>query len=269
MASYTKFAESGGARVVSINWRDSDKNIIDLVSKLNGVIFPGGGTELKDKDGKFTEYTKRGKVLLDKIKEMNNQGIYVPVLGICLGFQELSQIEAPYKDTLELYKFDADDVANNVTLFSDVSKSKLFKHIPQHLLTAIQKENITYNHHHDGILPPIYSKYPELREYYLLGVSYDQKGLEYVAIVENKKYPFYGLQFHPEKNLFIWKKDLNVPHSPTSIELSQYISNFFIGEARKNFNHFGSEEELFNRLVENDILELTTSAAQDIYLYKV
>lgn len=268
MADYIKFAQSAGARVVPIVWRDSDEEIEALVAKLNGILMPGGGTLLKNEDGSLTEYTQKGEVILNKVKELNDQGIYYPIWAVCMSFQEISQIEAPFADTLSMYKFESDDISNNITLKPTIADSVLFNAMPQHLITALQNENITYNHHHDGIFPEIYQKYPALRDNYLvLGNSYDENDLEYIAFVEHKNYPIWGIQFHPEKVIYIWKPDLHVPHDPTSIEFTQFLANFFVGESRKNFNSFESEDEVFKNMIENVALELTTTTAQDIYVF--
>ena len=57
---------------------------------------------------------RKGKIVLDKVKEMNDRGVHYPVFGICLGMQEIAVIEAPYPDVLQKYKFDADDVAKKL-----------------------------------------------------------------------------------------------------------------------------------------------------------
>lgn len=57
-------------------------------------------------------------------------------------------------------------------------------------------------------------------------------------------YPFYGVQFHPEKNLYEWKRNSNIPHTANAIKAAQYFSNFFVTESRKNSNRFpGAAEE--------------------------
>lgn len=267
MAAYIKFVEQAGARVVPIHHTDTDEQILDLITKINGVIFPGGGTELNNEDGSLTEYSRKGKIIMDKIKELNDQGIYYPIWAICLGFQEVTVIEAPYKDVLLHQYFDSYNVANNVTFVSDLSKSRLYKNIPQNILNAIQKENITFNSHHDGVLPGTYSKYPALQDYMVLAVSYDNKKVEYAATIEHKKYPIYAHQYHPEKNAFIWVESLVVPHTMNAIALEQYYANFFVNEAKKNMNSFASDEEAFPFLIENATVELTKTESQDIYLF--
>lgn len=61
-------------------------------------------------------------------------------------------------------------------------------------------------------------------------------------------YPFYGVQFHPEKNLYEWVRDHNISHTANAIKASQYFANFFINECRQNSNGFtGIDEE--NRML--------------------
>lgn len=186
MAAYIKFVEQAGARVVPIHHTDSDEQILTLLSQINGVVFPGGGTDLNNEDGSLTEYSRKGKVILDRVKEMNDQGIYFPVWAICLGFQQVTVIEAPFQNVLLHNSFDSYNYANNVTFIEDLSKSKMYRDMPQHLVNAIQKENITFNSHHDGVYPETYSKFPGLQDYYVLAVSYDNKGVRYTATIEHK-----------------------------------------------------------------------------------
>ncbi|CAI2371311.1 unnamed protein product [Moneuplotes crassus] len=268
MASYVKFVESAGARAVPIVWRDSDEDILDLVQNLNGALFPGGSTALRNEDGSLTEHSRKIELVLNKVKELNDQGVYFPILSICMGFQEIVQSEAPYKDTVELNKFDSMNVANNLTLKYSIEDSKLFSEMPQHLINALQNENITYNHHHDGVYPSALNKYPALREgYYLLGTSYDLNGVEYVAFIESKEYPIWGIQFHPEMNIFIWKPTLEVPHSQVSIDFSQFMANFFVKQSKKNFNKFDSEEEAFDHMIEHIPVELNPLKKHEVYIF--
>jgi hypothetical protein len=61
-------------------------------------------------------------------------------------------------------------------------------------------------------------------------VNNDSQGLEFVSSFEHKKYPIYGVQFHPEKNAFEWKKTNNNPHTANAILVQQYFANFFVNE---------------------------------------
>ena len=61
---------------------------------------------------------------------------------------------------------------------------------------------------------------------------------------------------------------MKIPHSEIAIELGQYMASFFISEARKNFNSFDSEDEIFNNIVENNAIKLTKGPSQDIYIFE-
>ena len=68
-------------------------------------------------------------------------------------------------------------------------------------------------------------------------------------------YPIYGTQWHPEMNPFEFNvaEELgnNINHSPNGIRIAQYFANFFVNEARKNFNSFATPEEERDKLFYN------------------
>ena len=53
--------------------------------------------------------------------------------------------------------------------------------------------------------------------------------------MEAKNYPFYAVQFHPEKNNFEWK--VFAKRSKEAIEVVQIMSNKFVEKARQNTNN--------------------------------
>lgn len=59
MAAYVKFMEASGARVVPLIMGEPDDVTMDKLSKLNGVLFPGGGGD----------YIDFGRPMYDYIKE--------------------------------------------------------------------------------------------------------------------------------------------------------------------------------------------------------
>ena len=48
----------------------------------------------------------------------------------------------------------------------------------------------------------------------------------------------------------------------------QYYSNYFVGEAKKNNNHFRDESVERKNLIQNYPIEFTESAFDDIYIFK-
>ena len=74
-------------------------------------------------------------------------------------------------------------------------------------------------------------------------------------MVEGKRYPVYGTQFHPEKNNFEWGV-INghpnaIPHGADATAVSQYMANFVVGEARRSPHRFASSEEEAAALIWN------------------
>ena len=270
--TYIKFVEQSGARAVPILINKySDNQIIELLSHLNGVLFTGGEMVLIDDEGNLSEFSRKNKVILDTVKEYNDKGIHYPVWAVCQGFQMVSVIEAPFPDVLLKNYFDSENISNNITFDTLPTKTKLFKNMPQHIVNSIQKKNITYNYHVNGVLPESYTKYPGLQDYTVIAHSYDLKGVKYVASIEHKKYPIFAVQFHPEKNIHVWSPNTgsNIPHDPLAIEMSQYFSNFFISEARKNFNQFRTPELEAKARIENYFIYFdSTMMGNGAYLFK-
>nr|CAD7574684.1 unnamed protein product [Timema californicum] len=89
-ASYVKFVEGSGGRVVPIMIGRKKKYYKNLMKSLNGVLFPGGAVNFEDADG----YAAAGANLLDLATEANQNGDYFPVWGTCLGFQLLTYLAA-------------------------------------------------------------------------------------------------------------------------------------------------------------------------------
>jgi gamma-glutamyl hydrolase len=78
-------------------------------------------------------------------------------------------------------------------------------------------------------------------------LSYNQApaGQVFVSTMEARNYPFYGTQWHPEKNNFEWSQNAdysNIPHSPNAVLASQATASFFVSEARKSTHVFPEAE---------------------------
>ncbi|CAI5468802.1 unnamed protein product [Closterium sp. Yama58-4] len=91
----------------------------------------------------------------------------------------------------------------------------------------------------------------KLREFFsVLTISFDKNGLEYVTTVQGKRYPFYGTQWHPEKNAYEWGLD-HIPHGAHAIAVGQAAANFFVNEARRSTHHPASDESTNDMLLYN------------------
>lgn len=64
MAAYVKFMEAAGARVVPLIWNEDWSITEEKLSKINGVLFPGGA-------GDYVDY---GRKIIDQLKHYNEIG---------------------------------------------------------------------------------------------------------------------------------------------------------------------------------------------------
>ncbi|OWR42520.1 gamma-glutamyl hydrolase A like protein, partial [Danaus plexippus plexippus] len=85
------------------------------------------------------------------------------------------------------------------------------------------------------------------------------------------RYPFYGVQFHPEKISFEWKLSKNYPHSYDSLVANRHFMDFFVKECRYNYNSFSNAAEENQYLIYNYSPKFTGalgSAYHQCYLFE-
>lgn len=110
-----------------------------------------------------------------------------------------------------------------------------------------------------------------LKDWRILATSVDANGLEFISVFESHKYPFYGVQFHPEKVNFEFRKGANIPHNMDAIAVSQFFANFFIQEARKNDHKYPDCESESRALIYNYVpyfMGLKKSSYMQLYMFK-
>lgn len=198
-ASYVKWIEQAGGRVVPIFYNSPESKVKDLVSKINGVLFTGGGTYFYNQDGTLTPYAKTGKVIFDLVHEAHRKGEWFPLWGTCLGFELITVLAANTGKVLT-GGFDSDNATWPFYPTADASKSLMFKSMPDDVYSIITTEDVTMNSHIYGIRPDNFKAYPSLvNNYYILGQDKCRKGNPFVSAIESKTMPIFGAQFHPEK----------------------------------------------------------------------
>lgn len=105
----------------------------------------------------------------------------------------------------------------------------------------------------------------------MISTNKDWNNFEFISSIEHKKYPFYGIQFHPEKNLYEWVRNKNISHTPNAVIASQYFAQFFVNEARKNNHQFRDTKTEDQHLIYNFPLTfsgLVGSSYEQCYLFK-
>merc|ERR1712179_420906 len=246
-ASYIKYLEAAGARVIPVPHYYEESQVRKLFQHVNGFLMPGGGIKF------FTSpYYKISKIFWDLALEANEKNDFFPIWGTCMGF-EVMNVLAVGKDVV------SERISNDKALPLDfiedsAARSRLFGPIhSEHLYEIFGKEKVTYNHHGKGVTRKTYGENPKLNNFFsILSVNLDEYGREFISTIEARKYPFYGVQWHPEKNNFEHTTLYSqLPNSANGVLVAQYTANFFVNEARKNLHKFPSKEMEENSLIYN------------------
>ncbi|XP_064623925.1 gamma-glutamyl hydrolase-like isoform X3 [Lineus longissimus] len=242
--NYVKYLESGGAKVVPVRVNEPESYYVDLMSKINGVLFPGGGVDILT-----SGYAKAAQVIYQLAKKYNDAGSYFPLWGTCLGFELLTALQTG-KNLLS--KCDAEDYMLPLKFSSDYNKSRLLKTADPNVIKILIAENITANFHKKCCTPKTFKSTPELSGFFrMVSTNKDRNGLDFVSMMEAFEYPFYGSQWHPEKNSYDMGYQDHIPHTFESARVAQYFANFFVDEARKSNHEFPSMEEEASTVIEN------------------
>lgn len=239
MGAYIKFVEMAGAIPIPLYSTMSEEEQKAVMNKTNGLILGGGRIPLVDEHGNVTEFLKHSKFVYDYAKKLNDSGVYYPVLGVCLGHQQLFLFEAPYSDVLELEAFDDHNNPTKVNFNIRPSESKFYREFPEDIINLMQTSDLVFMSHHDGVGPETFDKHEELRDAFIINATtVDRQGRQVVASIEHRNYPFFGIQFHPEKPTNIFCPKVHVRHTLDSSRLAQAFSNYFVTHARRNTQHF-------------------------------
>ncbi|CAG9315880.1 unnamed protein product [Blepharisma stoltei] len=259
-ASYVKYVEMGGARVVPLRSDHSYEELNYLFTRLNGILFTGGTANLFDNSTYPVptlgpDYAAKACYLYNLVKQANDNGIYYPLWATCLGFETIQICENTEYATLGNFNGEPPYIrANNFT--KKAYTSRIFNNIGRRygevMMRVMTEKQTSLLSHSNGISTSMYSYQNNLTEFFdVLSVMHDKSGNPFVAMIEAKDYPIYGTQFHPEKNIYEWSPASPQPHDFYSVKASTYLSNFFVSEARRNNNTFESEQVLQPYLIYN------------------
>jgi gamma-glutamyl hydrolase len=194
-ASYVKYLESAGARVVPINYYASNEQLDTLFKSVNGIFFPGGDAD----------FPNQAQYVYDKIVAANDAGDVMPLWGTCMGFEWLMMAQSRNTNILDPHDGQMDSYNLSIPLnFTHTAKnSRLFSAAGENLYNILETEDVTMNNHHFGIYPSTFEKTSTLRSFFnILSTNMDRQNVEFISTVEAYKYPIYGSQWHPEKNNF-------------------------------------------------------------------
>ena len=244
--SYVKFLESSGARVVPIFNNLTEAETKKIFKSINGVVFPGGIVKLTT-----SGYANVARNIFHLAIKEFDEGGYFPIMGMCLGHQLFAKLVSGLPEDIRVHT-DSLNLMRPLRLPKNYHKSKLFRGIPKDFAKEINDTLITAHFHEYGLPVKLFQENKKLKDFFnVITTNFDRIGVEFVSTMEAKKYPFYSTQWHPEKYAFEWCTNKDIPHFPQAILLSQYMSNFFVQEARYSKHKFPSVKEERASLLDN------------------
>ncbi|XP_066959344.1 gamma-glutamyl hydrolase-like [Macrobrachium rosenbergii] len=262
-SSYVKYFESGGARVVPILVEQDEVYYRKIVSSVNGIVFPGGGSSIRS-----GPYADAGRTLYNLVLEKAEQGNEIAMIGICLGFQMLMYLAAVSNP---LTSCNAKDVADPLFFKPGLENSQIFGEAPDTIIKTLAQSNSTSNFHAYCVTETKFMEKNVNESFKIISTSFDKDGVEYISTVEHKTLPIYGLQWHPEKNLFEWVYG-SIPHTMEAVGAAQYVVNVFVEKARQNNQKFSDVNEEAEMLIYNYdsiyIRRLIISSFMECYFFK-
>ncbi|KAG4978112.1 hypothetical protein GLYMA_13G268000v4 [Glycine max] len=237
-ASYVKFVEAAGARVVPLIYTEPPEKLLKKLELVNGVLFTGGWA----KSGLYFETVTK---IFKKILEKNDAGDHFPLFATCLGFELITMIISQDNNILE--EFSASNQASTLQFVENANIGEsVFQRFPPELLGKMSTDCLVMQNHRYGISPGKLLNNPKLSSFFeILTTCTDEDDKVYVSTVRSQNYPVTGFQWHPEKNAFEWGSP-RIPHTEDAIQITQYVANFLVSEARKSLNRPVAQELLDN-----------------------
>ncbi|XP_070708855.1 gamma-glutamyl hydrolase [Pempheris klunzingeri] len=259
-ASYVKFLEAAGARVVPVMINQTLEEYKTLFHSINGILYPGGGVSIVS-----SGYERAARIFYELAIEANKKGDYFPVWGTCLGFEQLTYLTS---GKTVLSSTNTSGVALPLNFTNESKDSRMFKAFPADLMEDLASKPLTENSHRWSLALLTYNTNEELKKFYKVLSTNTDGNIEFVSTVEAYDYPVYGTQWHPEKNAFEWTRPY-IPHFPSAVKTTFYMAEFFVSEARKNLHRFESEEGESKVLIYNynPVYTGAKSGFEQIYLF--
>ena len=230
-ASYVKWLEAAGARSIAIPYDTTD--VDQYFTQINGLLFPGGASDVPSSAWRLWE------LALDA----NSIGTFFPVWGTCLGFEYIAMMASGKGQATLQGGFDAYNMSLSLDNLVTTERTQLYS--TMHIQSIASTQNVTMNNHHFGISPESFRQSPDLTAMFrITSTNTDRKGRPFVSTIEPihpDLHPFYGTQYHPEKNAFEYGTYPNtntayedIHHDDDAITFSLHLAKFFVSLTKQN-----------------------------------
>lgn len=195
-SSHHHMLKDVGLDTVAIPYTTDDYEY--YLNRINGLYFPSGGVfALNSRD-----YYQCCKRFMKGAIDRNDNGEVLPIWGGCMGMQQMLMI-ADNRDNLDLLEESDsfDNLMSTLVFKVPPEYSQLFRDVSGDLLYKLATEECTLNNHRMGLSLQSFVDNPRISGFFCpVTTSFDRQEVEYVSTIEAYDYPFYGFQWHPERD---------------------------------------------------------------------
>uniref|UniRef100_A0A6C0C3H0 folate gamma-glutamyl hydrolase n=1 Tax=viral metagenome TaxID=1070528 RepID=A0A6C0C3H0_9ZZZZ len=268
-AAYVRWIENSGARVVPIQYTATAPIIKSYLSQINGLVICGNISPVNyatmDKNTEIEvevlRWMKAEFTIFEWAKKQNNNGIYFPVMGVGMGYEELIFMNLMTKyydgisDSKSAMDFDNSEIPSDEMVKASNSYSAspfiltdtpgiFAKELTKEEIQLFSSKNICYTTP-GWAMNPKGEKIKKIKDFLdINSLGRNQKlKTEYINAYSFKDYPFYGVAFHPEAVIYSWVEEM-IPQTDVGVIFSNKISEIFVNECRKNTTQLSSNDIL-------------------------
>lgn len=210
-------------------------------------------------------------MIFDTAIELNQNGEYFPIWGTCLGFELLGYLATNSEEIRT--DCDSNKVSLPLEFKSDYGESRMFQLCPNEVISILQTKAVTPNFHNYCITEANMTAFGLDKDWRVMSLNSDSSrpAVRFISTMEHRTFPFYGVQFHPEKTLYEYIPNRNISHTKDAIVAAQYFSRFFVEECRKSLHSFANYTEENRHLIYNFPVTFsapTNSIYQEVYMFQ-
>lgn len=225
--SYVRWLESLGAESLAIHPWYTHEYLDSLLSKINGVLFMGGGRD-------FNSSSLWEQTALYILKSSLSKPI--PIWGTCLGFQLITFLLSEDNSIIK-HQYNHMGYLDNITFTPYTLNSKMYSFLNKDDFESLLSRNATAYFHTWGVSEEDWNENEKLKNLFdVTGYGTDVNGKKFVSSFEGKENLIFGTQFHPEANPFVRYDGYEVEHSVDCLRISHKVGMAFVKYARMILN---------------------------------
>ena len=267
-SSYTKHFESSGARVVPVLLNQTLDYYETLFSYINGLVLPGGPVSPIDS---FYANTSRW-FYYRAIAAFEEENEYFPIWGECLGLEFLA-VESNDQRLEMLTRCKGKHLPLPLMFKDGFKESIMSTQMPDDIKHTLETQNATaHTHLYCVTTDTFYNDSFTLKDNWdIFATSNDADGVEFISLMESKKYPILATHFHPEKISFEWAPEYkNTMNRSLQARLAaQFFGNFFVEETKYSTHQFPNRTTLEKHLIYNWKPEYTGKESINYFMEEV